>query len=127
MPVRWRFDDPVNLDTYEFHISPNEGGSLQYKKTINYQNTSAPDGKTLVFEGRDEPKTSEFSGVILDREHYEAMVDWFNRRHQIKVTDDLERQFWIYIVEFTPKRERAAHSPWKHSYTCRYVVLDWES
>jgi hypothetical protein len=123
---RWRFSDPLTLETYEFEINPKEGGSPQYKKHINYQNTSAPNGKTLVFEGRDEPQVMTFTGTILTQTQYDAMVTWFNKRHQIQITDDLQRTFTIYIMTFEPKRERAFHYPYKHSFVCNYIVLDWQ-
>lgn len=125
--VRWIFDDLTDSSSYTFPINPSEGGSPQYKKSINTQNTAAPDGKTLVFEGRDAPQTLSFSGTILDEAQYNAMVLWFNKRHQIKVTDDLGREFMVYITDFEPKRVRAVQHPWKHSYTVNYIVLDWDS
>lgn len=124
---RWRFDDLVTHETYEFEINPKEGGSPSYKKHINYQNTCAPNGKTLVFEGHDEPQVLTFTGTILTQTLYDAMVTWFSKRHQIKVTDDLGRSFMIYIMSFEPKRERSFHYPWKHSYQVSYIVLDWVS
>jgi hypothetical protein len=123
--VRWTFFDPLTLEEYTFGINPNTGGSRQFRKTINYQSTAAADGKTLVFEGRDEVNKMEFSGAILEQGQYDAMVTWFSKRHQIQVTDDLGRQFWIYITSFAPVRQRAIHYPWKHSYTVEYVEVDW--
>lgn len=123
--TRWTFEDLVLDEEYQFEINPNDDGSPVLAKHVNYQNTCAPDGKTLVFEGRDEPQTGAFSGTILSEDHYDAMVTWFKKRHQIRVTDDLGRQMWIYITKFTPKRVRSAVHPWKHTYSVDYVVLDW--
>jgi len=125
--AKWRFDDLTDSTSYVFEINPNEGGSPQYKKTIQTSNTAAPDGKTLIFEGRDEPQQLTFSGTILSQAQYDAMVTWFNKRHQIQITDDLSRQFMVYITGFEPKRVRAVHFPYKHTYTVTYTVLDWPS
>ena len=119
--VKWTFTDPVTSAVYSFHVNPREGGSPQYKKTINTQNTTA--GNTLVFEGVDEPKTGSFQGVVLELAHYQALVAWFSKRYPIIMTDDLGRSQTIYITEFAPKRERARSHPYKHSYTVNYVVL----
>lgn len=128
MPVvKWVFDDLTDSSTYTFAINPNAGGSPQYKKTINTQSTAAPDGKTLIFEGRDAPQTLSFSGVILDEDQYDAMVTWFNKRHQIKITDDLNREFMVYITDFKPRRIRAVQHPWKHEYEVDYIILDWDA
>lgn len=125
--VKWVFTDLTDASEYTFDINPNEGGTPAYKKNINYQSTAAPDGKTLIFEGRDQAGTATFSGVILYQEQYDALVLWFQKRHQIQVTDDLGRTFMIYVVSFEAKRQRAVHYPWKHSYTVEYVVVDWPS
>lgn len=132
MPVRipWRFYDPIGVGasgpiTYLLPVNPNDGGSPSFKKTVTYQSTSAPDGKTLVFEGRDEVQTLEFSGVILTEDQYYAFIDWWRKRHQIHITDDLGRQFWAYITSFEPKRVRAQSHPWKHTYSASATVVDW--
>lgn len=128
MPVvRWTFYDPILLETWTFDINPNTGGSPSFEKKINYESTTAPDGKTLIYEGTDEVQTIEWSGVILSQGHYETYIDWWQKRRQILLTDDLGRQFWIYIKTFTPKRVRSALYPWKHDYDVRAVILDWVS
>ncbi len=125
MVVKWTFYDPATLDTYTFDINPAAGGSPEHSKTITYRNTSAPDGKTLLFQGRNSPQVMEFEGTILHQAQYDAMIEWFNKTHQIKVTDDLSREYWIVIESFSPKRERAVHYPYKHSYSVRATILDW--
>lgn len=127
MVVRWTFED-LTLATptsYEFEINPSDGGSPQYKKQIINRSTCATDGQVIVQEGRDQPNETSFSGTILTEEMYNEMVSWFNKRHQIKVTDDLGREFFIYITAFEPRRVRAVQHPWKHAYTVQYIELDW--
>ncbi len=121
--VKWELFDGSN--TYTFLINPNEGGSPARKKSITYKNTAAPDGKTLVFEGRDEPGTMSFSGILLEQSQYEAFEEWFDKRMQVRITDDLGRQYWIYIESFEPKRVRARSYPWKHSFSISATILDW--
>lgn len=126
MPVvRWQFADPVSLETYTFSINPSSGGSPSYGKTFDFANTAGPDGKVLVFQGRDKVKKLSFDGKILTEDDYNAMILWFNKRNQITLTDDLGRTFTIIIEEFSPKRERASSSPWKHSYTVSASIVDW--
>lgn len=121
--VRWTFYD--GTDTYTFEINPDTGGSPAYAKTITSQSTLAPNGKTLVFEGTDQVPKFEFSGTILTEAHFNAFLEWWDKRRQIQVTDDLGRQFWIYLETFTPTRVRAVQHPWKHSYQVSAVILDW--
>jgi hypothetical protein len=125
MVVRWTFWDPVAAQTYEFELNPVEGGSPPYKKKVSYENTSAPDGKVLIYEGQDETQTMQWSGVILTQEHFEQYVDWWHLRRQLRLTDDLGRQFWVYITAFEPTRVKAFSHPWKHRYTVTAMILDW--
>lgn len=125
MAVRWVFEDPVTLDTYSFDINPNDGGSPQFIKRYEYRNTSAPDGKVIMYEGRDDPKSLEFSGVLLTEEQYNAFVEWWDKRYQVVVKDDLGREFSIVIESFNPKREKAVSHPWKHSYQIKATIVDW--
>lgn len=123
--VRWTFNDLATLESYELEINPSDGGSPQYRKNITYQNTIAPGGRTLIFEGKDEPITLEWSGKVLSQEQHETFVDWFDKRHQILLVDDLQREYMVYITSYEPKRERSALNQWKHTYTMKATVLDW--
>lgn len=125
MVVKWEFFDPVTLEIVPFEINPAAGGSPSYQKNVQYKDTSAPDGKVIVFEGRDRPRELEFTGTILTESQYNMFVEWWDKRYQISVTDDLGREFVIMIDSFAPTRERAVHYPWKHSYTVRATIVDW--
>lgn len=123
--VRWSFYDPFTTDTYVFEVNPKEGGSRQFKRNFAFQATAAADGKTLVFEGRADPQSVDFSGTLLTQDQFDAFQTWWEKRNQILLTDDLGRTSWIVIQEFSPKRERAVHFPYKHSYTIKAIVVDY--
>lgn len=123
--VRWTFEDPTVGETYTLDINPREGGTPARSKNIAYAATAAPDGKVLMFEGRENPPGFEISGTILTEEQLTAFQHWYDKRHQIRVTDDLGRQTWVYITAFEPKRAWAVNHPWRHSFTMRATVLDW--
>ena len=125
MVVKWEFYDPIVLETYTFHINPNSGGSPAYRKNIAYQNTSAPDGKVLIFEGKDHPGEMEFSGVILEEAQLTAFQTWWQKRRQVRLTDDLGREYWIYITELETTRRWSLHYPWRHDYSVKATILDW--
>lgn len=119
--VRWKFEDLATSESYDFEINPNEGGSPQYKKTITYQQTLA--GNALIFEGADETFTSSFTGTLLSEDQHQTFVDWWQKRHLIRLTDDLARTYMIYITAYEPKRVRAATNHWKHEYTVSYTIV----
>jgi hypothetical protein len=121
---RWTLYDPVDDETLTFDYNPNEGGTPGRKKNLTFTSTAAPGGRTLIFEGQDEVLALEFSGVILTQGQLDAFTEWFDKRHQLLLTDDLNRQFWVYMDEFGPDRVRSATVRWKHTYRIHCIVLD---
>ena len=119
--VRWLFEDLTDNTSYEFEINPNDGGSPQFKKTITYQSTLA--GNPLIFEGADEVKTTQVTGTLRSQSQHDTLVNWFEKRHLIRLTDDLGRTYMIYITAYEPKRVRAATAPYKHTYTLSYTIV----
>lgn len=124
MVVRWSIWDPTTSTTTAFEINPVAGGTPTKQKQINYQSTAAPDGKLLVFEGRDQPQEIKFNGTILYESQYTQFNTWFNLRHQVLLTDDLGRQFWIYFTSFEATRKRRRSHPWAHDYAVTATILD---
>lgn len=123
--VRWKFYDGSTAEEHTFEINPNAGGSLEYEKNLIEQNTCAPGGRTLIFEGADNPPKLEFSGPILTESQHVAFLYWWNKRRQIRITDDLGREYWVYITSYKPVRKRSYLYPWRHDYTMTCTVLSW--
>jgi hypothetical protein len=121
--VKWVFTDPVDASTYTFAINPIGGGSPQLAKQITQKSSSAPDGQVTIMEGRDNPRTLEFNGTILDQSQYEAMIEWFGKRHVITITDDLGRTEHIYITDFSPTRKWSRSYPWRHEYSVKAAIV----
>lgn len=125
MVVKWKFDDPVTLEQYTFEISPNEHEAPTRRKKMAVEETSAPDGRTILFEGRREVAKTTWSGVLLSQEQFDEFDVWFEKPYQIKVTDDRGVEYWVYLESWEPTRQRARHYPWKHQYRMTAYVLDW--
>lgn len=120
----WIFEDLVTSETYDLVVNPNEGGTPEYRKNITSQTTAAPDGRVVLFEGRDEPKRMTVSGTILTEDLYNQFVTWFNKRNIIKITDDLGREFECYIESFNPQRVRSVSHPWRHTYSMEIIIIE---
>lgn len=123
MVVKWTFFDPTVPETYTFAINPNTGGTPNRTKRINFESPAASDGSMILFEGREEPRRVEISGVILNQAQLDTFQAWYDKRHQIRLTDDLGRQYWVYITSFSATRNRRAHHPWHHSYQMQLTVI----
>ncbi len=122
---RWRFDDPVTHEFFEFMINPNDGGSPTRKRALTPQATSASDGTSLVFGGQEEVWSTELKGVVRDKVQLEALLHWYQKRYTVLLTDDLGRVQQIYIEQFSPKRAPLHHTPYRHTYTMRLRILGY--
>lgn len=121
MVQRWTFHEPVDDETYTVQINPNEGGTPAWVKTLHEQTTLG--GRSVISEGPPEPQRIDASGVILDRDHLEGLVNLWRKRRQVLLTDDLGRQWWVYVTSLQPTRRRSRRA-WRHDYQISCVVLD---
>lgn len=118
----WKLVDLESSETYEFNISPSQE-SIDWNKATIYENTLGPQRRTLIVEEQPDLQELRLEGTLLTQEQYETLLDWYERRHQINVVDDLGRIFTVYLREFSPKRERKASEPWFHTYTINAVIV----
>jgi hypothetical protein len=123
--IAWRWEDMTEGTVLYMPINPNEGASPTFQKTLTKQTTTAPGtgATTVIFEGADEASTFQFSGALLTQEHYEFVFNLWSKRHLVRLTDDLGRSFVLYFESFSPKRERSAQYPWRHTYEASAVVI----
>lgn len=124
--IAWRFEDLIEGTIALMPINPNEGASPSYQKQLTKTTTTAPgaDGRPIIFEGADQVSQFDFSGVLLTQDHYEFVLNAWRKRHPVRLTDDLGRQFMIYVESFQPKRVLSRTYPWKHNYQATAVIVD---
>ncbi len=122
---RWVFHDPVLSVNYTVDINPNTGGTPPFDKNMTYMSASGTGGSVIVFEGRDKVAETEISGVISTEAHLLAFQSWYEKDHQIRITDDLNRQYWIHITGLDLKRAQTRRALWRHTFRMRYLELDW--
>lgn len=127
MVTRWEFYDPIDDETWVLPMNPHESDSPPRKKRITEEVTTSPDGQVVLFEGHDQVQRVGWAGKTHDKDTFDEWNRWFEKRHQIRLTDDLDRVMWIYIEEFTPKRVRSAIYPWKHTFDARVIILSVEA
>jgi hypothetical protein len=121
--VPWRFQQISDPDVYEFAINPLDVSMPSIQKTITTEKTAS--GKDIVFQGNGPPQKLSFSGTILTEVHLNAMREWFYKEKQVSITDDLGRQYWVYLTAFSPTRNYSAQYPWRHEYSADATVLSW--
>lgn len=123
MRIGWIFEDPVAETVLTMQMNPNSGASPDYKKSITRKNTTAPGGKVLLFEGNDAPQQFDFSGVILTQAQFEFLYNAWDKRHLIRITDDLLRTYEVYFESFSPKRKVSGTNPWRHEYSASTIIM----
>lgn len=124
--IAWVLSDPTTLASYSFEVNPNSQQGPSYHKNFSYTSTAAPDGKTLVFEGMDQPLKIDVSGVLLTENQYTTLITWWNKRNQIQLTDDLGRSWFVIIESFEPKREKTSRNyPWRMTWSMSLTVVSW--
>lgn len=124
--IPWRWEDLSDGSVAYMPINPNEGASPNYDKNLTTATTTAPGaiGAVLVFEGTDTPSEFNFSGVLLTKDHYDFIFRVWEKRHLLRLTDDLGRVFTVYMKTFHPERKLSRTYPWKHTYQATAIIVD---
>jgi hypothetical protein len=125
--VRWTFTEVWSAQSWTFSINPNEGGSPAFEKQMNITSNVGPYRGGIIQEGRMDPPTISFSGVILTQNHYEMLEAWFMKRVLLDMTDDVGRTFRGVFSQFTPERQRRPYRPWYHTYSAGFTVWGYRN
>jgi hypothetical protein len=124
--VRWQIYDPDTDDTWVFPMNPREGAVPTREKNIAQQAVAASDSSNvLLFEGADSPSRINWDGTILTEDFYVAMEEWFDKRRQVRLTDDLGQTWWVYLIRFTPRRINRHSHPWAMTYEAEVLIVNW--
>lgn len=124
MVQRWKLTEYANpAETWTMPINPYEMGSIIAPKNVSAKPVLSSNGASLLFEGSREPQPWSFSGAILDYQHYEDLLRWFDKRQRVFLDDHFARRLTIYIVDFAPIPKRRRNRYWSHDYTVQAYIL----
>lgn len=124
MTQRWVLTEIANpATTWTMPINPHTMGSIYAEKNITARAVLAANGDALLFEGSPQPKAWTFSGSILDYQHFEELVRWFDKRQRIYIDDHYARRLTVYITGFEPVPKRRRNRYWSHDYEVTAVIL----
>lgn len=113
---KWTLSD--GTDTYTFEVNPIDVTSPPRRKEVDALVTS----ESVVFERPEAPIRDSFSGTLIDQNQHEKFEEWFDKRGEVTLTDDLGRVFTIILISYEPERRRSISHPWLHDYTLTYWV-----
>jgi hypothetical protein len=123
---RWVFDDLVG-EQYTVPINPNAMTKLKAARAVTTRVTTAVGGQTLFFEGRRPPQAWSFSGVILEKDHYDQLDHWVYDKGRIQITDHFLRKIIVALTDFDARPVRKVQRYWRHDYTIQGLVVDVDS
>jgi hypothetical protein len=125
---RWVIFDPVTSQELVMFLNPSEMKLPAYEKNITVEETTAPNGRLILAEGVDQVKRMSWSGVTLELDQLDFLQSLYEKRYQVRLTDDFGRQWWVYPIKLEPSRSRAGRNfPERHQYSMEWIVLDWPS
>jgi hypothetical protein len=124
MVTRATLYDPYLVVTASWPTNPSEGGEPSRRKSLSIIETTASDGRTIVFEGTPPPLEFEFRLTVLSLTERDFWVEWFSKPYQVQYTSDLGEQYWIYFDRLDMSRKRAINRPFKADMTAHAYELD---
>jgi hypothetical protein len=121
---RWVFFDPIMNETWTVPLNPNQMTSPWPARKFAYRTTTAGrGGANVIYEGRADLAQWQFSGILLDKTHYDELLYWSQKANSVHVTDHLGRTFKVLFDQFDAKPKAAYGKPWKHDYTMTCAVF----
>jgi hypothetical protein len=129
--AKWKLYDPEEDQYFSFEYNPSkDDGSFALNKSTAYQvnagsyrdNSNRDNIANIIFESHKEVKKFSFSGNIYNKDEFDRLELWFSKKYDLILTDDLNRNFRIYVSSFSPSRIRSRQFPYKHSYTVKGIV-----
>ena len=123
MTVRWVIRDTVTDESITVPVNPNKMGSPTAARTLKW--SFAPDGVLRGIDtGAERPVSWTFSGVLLDKNHYDLLLAWAQRDTVLHITDHLDRTFEVIIERYDPiERRPSGTRPWRATYTITCLLL----
>lgn len=129
----WSLYDPVTTEEYNWPVNPHtDNGSHAVSKGTKYEvyaglrQSSTSDDRidAIIAFGQDDPSKLSYSGFVYNQTQLTALEGWANKNYAVTLTDDIGREFSVYIESFRLERVRSNKHPFKHSYTLDAFILE---
>jgi hypothetical protein len=122
--VAWTLTDnstgsPVVLS---FDINPNSFDAPGRNTNIVSEQVTAPNGQTLVFQGRDASREATLSGAVTTQTFFSSLDTWKDKNYPLVLTDDQGSTWNVLIKSWRWTRLRRTNN-WRYDYTATVMVL----
>lgn len=123
---RWVFHDQLTGENWTVPLNPNAMTNPYPQRKYTYATTSAGhQGAIITNEAHPDPTQWQFSGDILDRAHFDKLLEWSRKRNRISITDHYRRIFVGTMDQFAPIPKRAYGKYWRHTYTVTFTIYQY--
>lgn len=122
---KWKYEDPHDTNpataTYVFPRNPEKCTSPVIDRNITATGTLG--GGAATWEGNSSGKQWSFSGQIVNKAHYDALVFWHKRGNRFKVTDHYGRVMTVVPLSFEHVPQTRRTNYWAGEYTVTVLVV----
>jgi hypothetical protein len=105
-----------------FEWNPNKFDPPGRSANITADLTTAPNGTTILFQGRDKVRKSTFEGAVGSQTFYQDLDTWKDKWYPLQLVDDQGNTWTILIEEWKWTRVKR-RNPWRFDYTAQVIVL----
>ncbi len=133
MTVKWTFTDEVEGTTSVFTLNP-ESASID-RGGLQSSQISTTNGRRIIQKGRRNPDAMVINGTTFQEDEFVAFAQIASKMYQVKLTDDLGREFWVFITGYSPERQptrfgsyagaSGSRLDWRMRYSINMTMLDW--
>ncbi len=122
--VAWTLTDNSTgtPEVLSFDINPNQFDPPGRKANIAANQTTGPNGQTLLFQGKDGIKKATFAGAVNTESFYTSLDTWKDKWYPLVLTDDQGNSWNIIIEDWTWTRLRRTNN-WRYDYEATVIVL----
>jgi hypothetical protein len=121
--THWILTEKATSQTWTMPTNPNTMTGLPMTKQLSSAGPAAqPATRLRTFQSSAGAERLEWSGVILDTDHYQNLLTWSAKPGVIVVTDHLQRSFEVLIQAFTPE-SKAGRRPGNPKRTYKMTTL----
>lgn len=105
-----------------FDINPNTFNPPGRSARIQADLTTAPNGQTLLFQGRDNTREAVFSGAVLTQSFYNKLDAEKDKNYPLVLTDDQGNSWDILFRTWRWTRLHRTNN-WRYDYTATVIVI----
>lgn len=107
---------------FTFAINPNEFEPPGRTSSIVTELTTAPNGTTILFQGRDSSREANFSGAVLTESFYNGLDTQKDKHYPLVLTDDQGNTWNVIFKSWRWTRLRRTNN-WRYDYQATVLVL----